>query len=110
MAKTEDDQHEPDEKRKPHGVHLRSVIDDAVADGTYSNMATIMFGPAEFFVDFGRVVPGRKDFRVLSRVIMTPAHAKQLAAALTENVRRFERKHGKISGLPEPPAGKLAVH
>lgn len=91
-------------------VRLKARMNDEVADGTYSNLASIAFSPAEFFLDFGRVVPGRQDFKVLSRVIMTPAHAKRLAAALGEHVRRYEAAHGEIRGLPDDPAGKLAVH
>lgn len=85
-------------------------MDDAVADGVYANIASIMSGPAEFFLDFGRVVPGKPEFRVFSRVIMTPVHAKQLAHALSEHVRQFERQHGEIPGLPEEPARKPGVH
>jgi hypothetical protein len=78
-------------------------MDDSVAEGAYANIATIIVGPHEFFLDFGRVVPGRREFRVFSRVILSPAHAKSLAQALTENVRRYEQAHGTIAGLPSTP-------
>jgi hypothetical protein len=104
----------PGEKGPPGGtreVRLRSVIDPTVAEGLYSNMASIMSGPAEFFIDFGRVVPGRADFKVLARIIMTPVHAKQLALALAEHVRQYERAHGEIGALPpDDPARKLGLH
>ena len=89
---------------KPQQVRLTPVMDDEVARGEYSNLATIISGAQEFFIDFGRVVPGRSDFRVFSRVILTPAHAKSLAAALTDHVRRYEQANGPNTG-PEPPKG-----
>ncbi|MCP4230481.1 MAG: DUF3467 domain-containing protein [bacterium] len=87
----------PDEKRLP------PIIDEEVEDGTYSNVAQVVFSPAEFVVDFGRMVPGRKQVKTLSRIILTPAHAKQLAAALNENVRRYEEQFGEI---PAPGASQ----
>ena len=95
----------PDPQR-PREVRLTPVMDDAVAHGEYSNLATIISGAQEFFIDFGRVVPGRTEFRVFSRVILTPAHAKSLAAALTEHVRRYEQANGPIPGIPDPPRGQ----
>ena len=96
----------PDEKRLP------PIIDEEVEDGTYSNVAQVVFSPAEFVVDFGRMVPGRKQVKTLSRIILTPAHAKQLAAALNENVRRYEEQFGEIpapgasqSGMEMDPTG-----
>jgi hypothetical protein len=97
----------PPQPQPAREIHLRPVIEAAVAEGIYSNLASIMSGPAEFFLDFGRVVPGRSDFKVFARIIMTPAHAKQLAHALTEHVKQFERTHGEIPGLPDEPPRKL---
>ena len=49
-----------------------------------------------FVVDLGRIVPGRTDVKVYSRVIMTPLHAKQLLEALAQNISLFEQKFGEI--------------
>jgi hypothetical protein len=97
---------EPEDKpdpARPREVRVTPVMDDEVAQGTFSNLATIISGGTEFFIDFGRVVPGRTEFRVFSRVILTPAHAKQLAAALTHHVQQHERAHGAIPVGPGPP-------
>jgi hypothetical protein len=97
----------PNDPQRRQEVRLTPVLDDAVAQGQYSNLATIISGPQEFFIDFGRVVPGKSEFRVFSRVILTPAHAKQLAAALSDHVRRYEQAHGAIPTPPnEPPKGE----
>ncbi len=86
----------------PREIRLTTVVPDEIAAGEYSNIATIVVGPAEFFLDFARVVPGRTEMRVVARVILSPVHAKQVAAALSENIRRYEQQHGPI---PSPPGG-----
>jgi hypothetical protein len=75
---------------------IRIVLDDAVAQGEYINFANIIHSPSEFVVDLGRVVPGKTDVKVYSRVIMTPLHAKQLLEALAHNISLFEQKFGEI--------------
>ena len=92
---------------QPREVRLTQVLPDELAQGEYSNIATIIVGPAEFFLDFGRVVPGRAEMRVVSRVILSPIHAKQLANALSENIRRYEQQHGAIPLPPAHAPGKL---
>lgn len=75
---------------------LQFSIDDAVASGVYVNFANIIHNPAEFVIDFGRIVPGRADVRVLSRVLTSPVHAKQLLNALAQNVSLYEKNYGVI--------------
>ena len=80
----------------PQPPTLQFSIDDSVANGVYVNFANIIHNPAEFVLDFGRVVPGRSDVRVLSRVLTTPVHAKQLLNALAQNVAQYEKMFGTI--------------
>lgn len=80
----------------PKPPTLQFSIDDSVANGVYVNFANIIHNPAEFVLDFGRVVPGRTDVRVLSRVLTSPIHAKQLLNALTQNVAQYEKTFGPI--------------
>ena len=75
---------------------IRIVLDEAVAQGEYVNFANIIHSPSEFVIDLGRIVPGRPDVKVYSRVIMTPLHAKQLLQALAQNISLFEQKFGEI--------------
>ena len=81
---------------------LQFSIDDSVANGVYVNFANIIHNPAEFVIDFGRVVPGRQDVRVLSRVLTSPIHAKQFLAALSQNVALYEKAFGVIRTEFEP--------
>ncbi len=80
----------------PQPPTLQFSIDDTVANGVYVNFANIIHNPAEFVIDFGRVVPGRTDVRVLSRILTSPVHAKQLLNALTQNVALYEKTFGPI--------------
>src|SRR5438876_2301431 len=84
------------DEQQPQQPTLRISLDDAVAQGEYVNFANIIHSPSEFVIDLGRIVPGRTDVKVYSRVIMTPLHAKQLMEALAQNISLFEQKFGEI--------------
>lgn len=77
---------------------IRIVLDENVAQGEYVNFANIIHSPSEFVIDLGRVVPGRNDVKIYSRVILTPLHAKQFLEALGHNIALFEQKYGEIRG------------
>ena len=83
---------------------IKIVVGDHQVLGTYANFASIVHNFGEFIIDFGRVVPGREDVQVVTRVVMTPVHVKQLLRALTENVAIYEGNFGEIPpGPPLPP-------
>ncbi|PIQ11680.1 MAG: hypothetical protein COW71_00065 [Ignavibacteriales bacterium CG18_big_fil_WC_8_21_14_2_50_31_20] len=77
------------------------------AQGIYSNLAIITHSPAEFIIDFTRVVPGVPKAKVKSRIITTPQHAKMLLKALQDNIEKFEARFGeiKIEGHANPQFG-----
>ncbi len=79
------------------------------AEGIYSNLAIITHSPAEFVIDFTRILPGVPKARVHARIVMTPQHAKLLKNALEDNLRKYEEKFGEITILGEemsaPPFG-----
>ena len=90
---------------KPEGAAppaLQFSMDDAVANGVYANFVNIIHNPAEFVFDFARAVPGRADVRILSRVLTTPVHAKQLLNALAQNIALYEKSYGPIRVDFEP--------
>ena len=62
-------------------------VSEQVAEGTYANLALIAHSPAEFILDFARIMPGQKQSNVQARIIMNPRNAKQLLAALQDNIR-----------------------
>ncbi|SCY45354.1 Protein of unknown function [Nonlabens sp. Hel1_33_55] len=78
-------------------------IDPEVAEGQYSNLAIINHSVSEFVVDFVNIMPGNPKSKVKSRIVLTPQHAKRLAQALADNVRKFESMHGDIKDYDKPP-------
>src|SRR5437870_12786969 len=88
------------DEQQPPPQTLRITLDDSIAQGQYVNFANIIHSPSEFVIDLGRVVPGRPDVKIYSRVIMTPLHAKQLLEALTHNIGLYESKFGEIRVEP----------
>ena len=71
-------------------------LGEDVAGGIYSNLAIITHSPAEFVIDFVRIVPGVPKPKVRSRIILTPEHAKRLVAALNDNIAKYEAVNGPI--------------
>jgi len=66
------------------------------AEGIYSNLALITHSPAEFVIDFTRMLPGVPKTKVYARIIMTPQHAKSLLRALEDNIKKYEANFGEI--------------
>ncbi|MFC1554654.1 DUF3467 domain-containing protein [candidate division KSB1 bacterium] len=73
------------------------------AEGIYSNLALISHSPAEFVIDFTRVLPGVPKTKVYARMIMTPQHAKSLYNALGDNIKKFEKQFGEIKQPANTP-------
>ena len=95
-----------EEQKPPQQQTIRITLDDAVAQGNYVNFANIIHSPSEFVIDLGRIVPGRPDVKIYSRVFTTPLHAKQLLEALAQNISLFEQKFGEIrlENMPQFPS------
>jgi len=86
--------------KKPGEITFKAKIDDKIAEGVYVNIANIMHNQSEFVVDFGRIVPGRQEFTIHSRVIISPAPAKNLMNALKQNIEKYENTFGEIRSVP----------
>jgi hypothetical protein len=77
------------------------------AEGIYSNLAIITHSPAEFVIDFTRVLPGIPKAKVLARIVMTPQHTKMLLNALKDNTEKYEKKFGEIKIAGEVAGGQM---
>jgi len=75
------------------------------AEGIYSNLAIITHSPAEFVIDFTRVLPGVPKAKVHARIITTPQHAKLLLNALRDNIEKYEKTFGEIKIHGESASG-----
>ncbi|WP_375239427.1 DUF3467 domain-containing protein [Aurantibacter sp.] len=89
-----------DKKSKQGQINIE--LDEATAEGVYSNLAIINHSVSEFVVDFVKIMPGTPKSKVKSRIILTPQHAKRFLKALNENVVRFEKQHGEIKDSEQP--------
>jgi hypothetical protein len=90
-------------QNKPKQGQINIELDEAVAQGIYSNLAIINHSVSEFVVDFVTIMPGTPKSKVKSRIILTPQHAKRFLKALNDNIKRFENTHGEIKDFEQPP-------
>ncbi|MCX8051180.1 MAG: DUF3467 domain-containing protein [Chlorobi bacterium] len=99
----------PQHPEQPMPQQINIELGEKEAEGIYSNLAIISHSPAEFVIDFTRLLPGVPKARVHARIIMTPQHAKLLLAALSENIARYEQQYGEIMvadpNMMMPPEG-----
>jgi hypothetical protein len=87
--------------KKQNQGQINIELNEEIAQGIYSNLAIITHSPAEFVVDFIRVMPGIPKAPVKSRIILTPEHAKRLMLALKDNIAKYEMVHGPIKSSEE---------
>ncbi len=82
-------------------------IDEEKGKGEYSNLVLITHSPSEIILDFARMMPGLPKAKVVSRIIMTPQHAKLFLKALQDNIRKYEERFGeiKIHGIEQKRMG-----
>ncbi len=82
---------------KPAQPQKRIAIDiPKELTAVYANLAFISHTPGEMVLDFAQMLPRMPRGRVLSRVIMSPMHAKMLQNALAQNIANYERQFGEI--------------
>ena len=87
--------------------------DVADTDGVYSNVFFVAASRAEFILDFARIVPGVKNAKLKSRVIVSPHRMKALVKTLESQIESYEGKFGKLDidgqnafGFQNPAAEK----
>jgi len=96
------------DSKQPQG-QINIELDEATAEGIYSNLAIINHSASEFVLDFVCIMPGTPKAKVKSRIVLTPQHAKRLMMALRDNIKRYEDSFGNIQdidgGIPPFPMG-----
>lgn len=97
------DNEETDETQGAANQQINIELGEKEAEGVYSNLAIISHSPAEFVIDFTRILPGVPRARVLSRIVMTPQHARMLLNAMQENINRYEAQYGEINLIGNGP-------
>tara|TARA_X000001036_G_scaffold308710_1_gene287372 strand:+ start:381 stop:707 length:327 start_codon:yes stop_codon:yes gene_type:complete len=92
------------ENKEKKVQQINIELDEKISSGEYANFVVVTHSPAEFVMDFTRILPGVPKAKVHSRIIMAPQHAKAFLGALNENIKKFESKHGEIK-LPNREEG-----
>ena len=72
--------------------------EDEVAKGRFSNLAQVASNQDAFVLDFA-FVQGKSGW-LLSRILMSPQHAKRFSIALAETIAKHEAHFGKIGTGP----------
>ena len=66
-------------------------------ESLYVNFVRISHTASEFVLDFSLLLPGVKDPKVDSRLVMSPTAMKLFLHAMAENIKRYEGKFGEIT-------------
>lgn len=84
-------------------------IDSEVMKGVFANVTNIRHSREEFLLDFLFLQQQPAAFgKLVSRIIVTPGHAKRLLIALQDNIRKYEEQFGLIDpGLTQPESRTL---
>ena len=82
-------------------------LDENMGQGVYSNLVMITHSPSEIILDFAKMMPGLPKAKIVSRIIMTPQHAKLLLKALEDNIKKYEARFGeiKLHGIEQKKLG-----
>lgn len=82
---------------QPKELKIEIKVDEKDATGHFSNFANIVHSPEEFIIDFLFINPTPPGYgKLVSRIILTPQHAKSLLFALTDNINKYEAVNGEI--------------
>jgi hypothetical protein len=68
----------------------------------YANLAFITHTASEIVLDFVQLLPHTSKGKVISRVVMSPARAKMVNMALSQNIANYERQFGEINIRTQP--------
>jgi len=79
-----------------------------VAPGVYANQLLVAHTQEEFVMDF--ILASPPTGLVNARVIISPSHAKRIAAALAENIAKYELQFGEIQNLSTGMPDHMVAH
>lgn len=71
-------------------------IDQDKIDAKYCDQVMLNTAPFGLTLDFIQQIPQMKTARVLSRIAMSPQHAKIFSELLTNSIKDYEKNFGEI--------------
>lgn len=93
------DKHDP---QQPHPIQISTI--DEMSRGRYSNLLLVTHSPEEFVLDW--ILNAPNGPHLVSRIIVSPGHAKKIIEALTINLKQYEDKFGSVK-VVEPEDQKI---
>lgn len=90
-------------QNNPQGQQIQIKATDEKLVGHYSNMVQISHTKEEFVFDFVSLLP--PSGQLVSRIMVSPAHAKRMMKALEENIKKYESNFEKIDSTEETKTG-----
>ncbi len=88
--------------QRQEDIKIEIKIDENIAVGRFSNFTNISHSADEFVMDFIFIHPSPPPGfgKMVSRILMTPAHAKRLLETLKQNLGEYESRFGEIRNEP----------
>jgi hypothetical protein len=93
---------------QPVKKEIKITFPESLRGGAYANSMFTTHTREEFILDFVMISPPVGT--VTARVITSPGHMKRMVSALTENIKKYEAKFGKLTEAPEPPRPSMGFH
>lgn len=73
---------------------------DEVLKGVYANAMQVLHTKQEFILDFMNMFPPTGTLN--ARIIVSPAHLKQIIVVLADNLSKYEASFGKVEASEAP--------
>lgn len=93
---------------QPAPKQVKINFPEGLRGGAYANNMLITHTRDEFILDFIMVTPPAGA--VTARVVTSPGHLKRMIAALTENLKKYEAKFGKVAEVTSPTKPAMGFH
>jgi hypothetical protein len=87
---------DPNNQNTQKQQQVQIKADEKELVGQYANLAVIHHNAEEFTLNFVYLFPSVPQGKLVSSIILSPAHAKRMLQALKENVARFESQFGTL--------------
>jgi hypothetical protein len=91
---------EPHQESPPDPAQQASPSRPLLA--SYANYFEVGHNAYEFLIDAGQVEPQSGNVQVMSRIAVSPVHAKLLSQLLARSIAQFEAMHYVIPDIAEP--------
>lgn len=85
-----------EESKAKKQIKIQIDVPAEIASGNYANMTLVNHNETEFVIDFIFLQPQTPKAKVSDRLILSPKNAKRFMMVLSQNVRKYEDRFGKI--------------